>query len=115
MALGMGFDEFWTCHPSRYKFYREAHKLKTEMRNQEMWLQGLYIHNAVSVSIHNAFSKTPQKYMEKPLRLTPLTEEEKKAEEDKKREEFINYLTTIQKNWEKRNGRRNEGHITSNS
>ena len=110
MALGMGYDEFWNCHPSRYKAYREMHKFKREMRNQEMWIQGMYVFDAISKALHNqpAFAIHPPKridYLDKPLPIFGKSEEEKEAEEQEKLDNFVNYLETFQKRWESKHGR----------
>lgn len=116
MALGMSYDEYWNCKPTRYKAYRKAHELKNEQRNQEMWLQGFYVYKAIETALHNqpAFATKPPKpvsYLQEPIPLKPLSEEEKakrtEAEEEKKLADFQKYLTDLQKNWEKKNGRRN--------
>ena len=116
MLLGMSYDEYWTCSPKRYRAYREAHKLRTEQRNQEMWLQGFYVYKAIETALHNqpAFATKPVKpvnYLEEPIRITPLSEEEKRAKEDeeneKKLKDFTNYLTQLQKRWENKHGRSN--------
>ena len=47
-----------------------------------MWLQGVYFFNAVSTALGNAFRKKgakPVNYMEQPIRILPLSEEEKEA------------------------------------
>lgn len=55
-----------------------------------MYAIGTYVYNAVSISLSNAFRKKGDKaipWMEEPIRLIPLTEEEQsaKAEEEKAR------------------------------
>ena len=34
--------------------YRKAAELRDSRRNQELWLQGMYIYDAVSTALHNA-------------------------------------------------------------
>ena len=109
MAMGMGYDEFWACHPSRYKAYRKASRLRNEERNREMWIQGHYVFEAIATALHNqpAFCTRPPKqirYLEKPFDLYGKSEEEVAKEETKKQNEFVDYLTLIQKNWEKKHG-----------
>ena len=116
MALGMSYDEYWNCSPKRYKAYRKAHELKNEQRNQEMWLQGFYVYKAIETALHNqpAFATKPPKpvsYLQEPISLKPLSEEEKRQKEEKEQEkkmaDFQKYLTDLQKNWENKHGRRN--------
>lgn len=80
--------------------------LEIERRNQELWLQGLYIHEAFATVVSNIFAKkgtTPKKYRETPIRITPLTEQEKKLEEQKARQQLIAKLNAIEARWNKNN------------
>lgn len=113
MAIGMGYDEFWNCSPSRYIAYREAHKLRVEQKNQEMWMQGLYVFKAIETALHNqpAFSTEPVQpvsYLEEPIRITPYTEQEKIQKEEAQREKELkaltDYLKNFQQNWERKHG-----------
>ena len=71
MSYGMSYDEFWYGSPYRAKFYLDSHKLKVKQKDEEMWIQGMYIYEAlckVSPVLH-AFSKKgtkPLPYSEKP-------------------------------------------------
>ena len=84
-------------------FY-EAHLLKVQRASEEMWLQGLYTHAAVSIAVSNAFRRkgtSPQKYPEEPIRLIPYTEEEEKARRERERQKAIDYFTNLQKKWDR--------------
>ena len=83
MALGVTYDEFWNGDYTHLKYYIEKNKLENGKRNHELWLQGLYNYIAFTTALENAFSKkgsAPKRYIEKPLRITPLSEEEKRKE-----------------------------------
>jgi len=102
----MTYDEYWHGDPYLVKFYHEAHMKRIEMRNQELWLQGLYIHNAFSVVMSNAFAKKgskPQKYLEEPIRITPMSEAEKRAEEEKKIAQTKQRLERLYSAWKEQN------------
>jgi CRISPR/Cas system-associated exonuclease Cas4 (RecB family) len=88
----MSYDEFMNKDPYLVKIYMQKHLLDIEAKNEELWLQGLYIHNAVGVCIANALSKKKQKYIEKPIRITPESEEEKEVRIEKERQKFINSM-----------------------
>lgn len=105
MAIGVPEKEYWHGDPTHLKYYVKAHEFKNEQRNEELWLQGLYIHNAVGVVLSNAFAKkgtTPEKYMEKPIRITPLSEEEKQRNAETERQKIIANLTAWGKAWERK-------------
>lgn len=92
MVYGMTYDEFWFGDPYRAAAYRTAHRLRIEQANQQLWLAGLYSHNAVSVAINNAFSKQKQKYIKEPLRMFPPTENERKAQVEENNRKLVERL-----------------------
>lgn len=108
LAIGMTHEQFWEGDPWLCVTYRNAHRLKTEMRNEELWLQGLYNFNAFSVALSNfgqGFNKhkrPPQKYTDHPIRITPLSEAEKRQKRIEERKKVIAYFTNLQKKWERR-------------
>lgn len=105
MAIGVPEKEYWYGDPTHLKYYIKAHERRNEQKNEEMWLQGLYIHNAVGVVLHNSFAKKgsqPEKYMEKPIRITPLTDEEKERNAEAERQKIVSNLTAWGKAWERR-------------
>lgn len=72
LAMGMTSEEYWYDTPRLAKAYREAQILKTELMNQEAWLHGMYVYNAVATALNNSFGgkgSRKQKYIEKPIDL----------------------------------------------
>lgn len=55
LAIGMSYAEYWEGDPSLTQYYRKAYKIKQDEMNNNAWLQGLYIYDAVSTAIGNAF------------------------------------------------------------
>lgn len=95
MSYGMTYDEFWYKSPYRTKFYLDSHKLKVKQRDEEMWMQGMYIYEAlcdVSPILH-AFSKKgtkPLRYSEKPyMSSTSVANTEKDKEQEIKNAQMI--------------------------
>ncbi len=88
LAIGMTYDQYWNDDCRLVKYYRKAHKLKNEQKNQELWLQGMYIYEAlcnVSPVLH-AFAKQgtrPLPYPEKPYSLTKEGNEQEKEIQEK--------------------------------
>lgn len=115
MSYGMSYDEFWYDSPYRAKFYREAHKIAIRQKDEELWLQGVYIYDAlcrVSPILH-AFSKSGTKalpYLEKPLSYntdnTYKTKEEKEKEVENERlkaqVQFMNWARAVASKFEKK-------------
>lgn len=82
----MSYDQFWNDDVNLVKYYRKADELKVERKNQEMWLQGLYIYEALCdvAPIMHAFAKKgtkAQSYSEKPY---SITERQRRLEEEEK-------------------------------
>ena len=115
MSYGMSYDEFWKESPYRAKFYREAHELELKQKDELMWVQGMYIYEAlceVSPVLH-AFSKKgtkPLPYSEKPY-LSKTDKKLTKQEREKQKENerliaqihFQNWARSTKKMFEKEN------------
>lgn len=112
MSFGMSYDEFWHGDAYRTKFYRDYHKLKVKQKDEEMWIQGMYIYEAlckVSPILH-AFSKKgtkPLPYTDKPYMssMSKLqTEQEKEQEKENARliaqVHFENWARAMKKKFE---------------
>ena len=54
LAIGMSFAEYWTGDPKLAQYYRKAYQIKQDEINNNAWLQGVYIYDAVSTALHNA-------------------------------------------------------------
>ena len=104
MLYGMSYDDFWYGKPELATAYRKLHRLQAEQTNQQLWLQGLYIHNAVAVAINNAFSKQKQKYISEPVRLFPMTEDEKETKAEETRQKLIAKLNACKDAFNKSKG-----------
>ena len=90
MSIGMTYDEFWNQDVTLVRAYRKADELKRRRQNEALWMQGLYIRDALLSTVGNMFSSksaTPNEYPKEPY---PITEEqiaEKKREEHRRMEE----------------------------
>lgn len=97
LALGMTPEQFWQGDPELAKTYRKAEELRNEKRNQEMWLQGMYIYEALCdvAPIMKAFAKKgvkPRAYSSKPY---VLQSEEQKEEEKREEQQMEKARTTM--------------------
>ena len=82
----MTYDQYWNDDCMLTKYYREAEELRKERVNQEMWLQGMYVYDAVIriAPILHAFAKKgtkPMPYVSEPYPINKKTVED--AEERK--------------------------------
>lgn len=87
LAIGVKFDEFWHLNPHKFNIIVSGHMRKQKMLDEQMWAMGMYIQNAVSVSIDHALNgrKAQSKYIDKPMLSemedNQLTEEERYEKE----------------------------------
>lgn len=91
LSIGMTYDQYWNEDCCLVKYYRKAYELKRERKNEQLWLQGMYIYEAlcdVSPILH-AFAKKGTKPVPYPSEPYAITEKRvKEKEEAKKKAEF---------------------------
>lgn len=95
IVYGMTYEQFWYGDPWMVRAYKEAFMLRQKKRNEEMWIQGAYVSNAVAVAIGNAFSKHKVDYLKKPLDIYPKTEAERKDEIRQERMDLVRKLSML--------------------
>ncbi len=89
LSIGMSEEQYWDRDCLLVKAFRKAEELKTDRKNQEMWLQGVYIYEAlcrVSPILH-AFAKKgtkPAPYLSEPFAVSKKQAEGKEAAKVKK-------------------------------
>lgn len=86
LSIGMTYDQFWNDDPTLVMYYRQADEMRIERKNQELWLQGLYIYEALCdvAPIMHAMAKKGTKarpYAEQPY---PITEKQRRREQEEK-------------------------------
>ena len=89
LSIGMTPDQFWDGDCTLVKYYRQAEELRNEKRNQELWLQGMYIYEAIcDVSpILHAFAKKgakPHPYPSKPYAISEKQIRQEREEKERK-------------------------------
>lgn len=83
LSIGMTYDQFWNDDCELVVYYRKANELRSTQKNQELWLQGMYIYEAlccVSPVLH-AFAKDgtkPLPYPDKPYAISEKEIKERK-------------------------------------
>ena len=98
LAIGMTPEQYWDGDASLARHYRKADEIKRQRRNEELWLQGMYIYEALcDVSpIFHAFAKKGTKakpYSDHPYALTTQErEKEQKVREQQEREKARKYM-----------------------
>ena len=102
--------QYWEESPYLAVAFRNAFRLKRQIDNEQAWLNGMYVYDAIAVCMANAFSKQGSKkqtYIEKPIDIFPLTEREKKireAQENAKMEAAMKEIMRKQRQRKKSKG-----------
>ncbi len=88
ISIGMTVDEFYNQDVILTQYYRQAHEIKEERHNSHLWLQGMYIYDAISTSLYNVFCRSKgqlaSSYPSKPY---PLTKEQQEGDKQQLIEE----------------------------
>lgn len=103
MAMGMPLQEYWDGDCELVRYYRRAFEIRQKQKNHELWLQGLYVHEAVAIAIGNAFRKNGGrvlKYSAQPYAVTRIEQREEQQKEvtvkpKKMRARFENIVAAI--------------------
>ena len=95
LAMGRTYNEYWNGDCEMVKAFRKAKRLRNEEENYRLWLQGVYVYEALCcvVPALQAFNpKQPRPYPSKPHGTetspaaageTPVSEEEKQMKRNK--------------------------------
>lgn len=98
LSIGMTFEQYWDGDPTLAKYYRKADELRRKRRNEELWLQGMYIYEALcDVSpVMNAFAKKgtkPHPYVDHPYAISATERKDERILQEKKdREKAKRYM-----------------------
>ena len=96
LSIGMTYEQYWYDDPALINAYLKAEEYRTQRRNQEMWLQGLYVYVAIGdlIPVLNPFSKDhkAKPYLSKPL---PITRREQEEEERSRVERITHKLDNL--------------------
>lgn len=117
LSIGMTYEQFWEQDVNLVKAYRKAWEMKQDQKNHELWLQGLYIYEAVCAAspIFNAFAKKgtkPHPYRDKPYDLRQEDRKKKRQSTEKKADQKARsimemWMVNINKKFEKKDGGEN--------
>lgn len=96
LSLGMSYDLYWYGDPFALLNYIKADEIKLRKINQQLWLQGFYVYQAVGslVPVLNPFSKEhkPRPYLQKPI---PITQQEIDEEEQARIDRITRKLDSL--------------------
>ena len=95
ITYGMTYEQYWYGDPWMARAYAQAYLMKRKVRNEDIWIQGIYMTHALQTVIGTAFGKKKLKYIEKPLDLFPKSEFEKEQEVRTERLKLVNWLNKL--------------------
>ena len=90
MSIGMTYDEFWNQDVAMVRAYRKSYELKRRQQNEALWVQGLYVRDALLSTVGNMFAgkgATPIEYPAEPYSITAEQVAEKEEAERRRMEE----------------------------
>ena len=80
--MGMTWEQFWLDEPGLAAAYRKADAIRKRRKNEEFWLEGMYMAEALNATVGNMFSKGQKHpYPAEPFPIT-LEEQEARRERD---------------------------------
>jgi len=90
LAMGMTYEQFWADDPALTRAYRRADEIRRRRMNEELWLAGIYVADALTATVGNMFTKGQKyKYPAEPKPITRDEIEERKERERRQRMEKI--------------------------
>ena len=97
MSFGMTYEQFWDGDVSAHKMYRKAMRQRVIAQNRMLWIQGMYIYDALLGvgRFTKAFSKAkPAPYPSEPYDL--FAEEKRRREEREQKERYERIRSKVQ-------------------
>lgn len=104
---GMSEEQFWKSNPRIIKVWEQIYKNKINEQNR---LTHMYVGNYELSALFTAIDgvlngkKAKSKYMDKPVQMFELTEEEKKAEQEKAIAQFMGWAKSTQNKYKGKGG-----------
>lgn len=84
MAIGMTYDEYWYGDPLMVRAYYKAEQMRRKIADENAWLQGLYVREALLATVGNMFKeKSAQPYEYPKLPQLLQKEQDERAEREK--------------------------------
>lgn len=89
LAMGMPYNLFWHGPVEAARAYRKADEIRRKRANEELWLSGTYMADALLSTVGNMFSKKKFTYPAEPKPITQSEIEERREREKREKAEKI--------------------------
>ena len=101
LSIGMSADDFWNGDPTLAKYYRRADEIRKERENERLWLQGMYVYEAISdlAPILHAFAKRGTHAKPYPSEPYSLTRKERKEADERKAKQVYDKGMRMMEYW----------------
>lgn len=110
----MTYEQFWEQDCDLVRYYRKAAQIRQDLKNQEAWLQGAYIYEALidASPVLRSFAKKgtkPIPYRDSPYELFGLKNTAKRREVQEKHDEkakaFMEaFMVSVNKKFQEKGG-----------
>lgn len=94
----MDYDVFWRLNPRLLYAFVDADRMRKRELELQMYVQGRYVYDAVSLALANGFRKKgtqPVDWIEEPYRIIPFTAEEEAARAEEERQKAIAFFNAM--------------------
>ena len=86
--MGMTWSQFWIEEPELAIAYRKAELIRKRRKNEDLWLEGIYMAEALNATVGNMFSKGQKHpYPAEPFPITVEEQQERRERAEKARME----------------------------
>ena len=114
LAIGMTPEQYWEGDCELVRYYRKAAQIRQDLKNQDAWLQGMYVYQAIGnlAPILRAFAKKGVKaipYPDQPFDFDPKQkaerQEAKRGKQDEKAKAYFQALAlSLNKKFQEKGG-----------
>ena len=114
LSIGMTYEQFWEQDCDLVRYYRKAAQIRQDLRNQDAWLQGAYIYEALidASPVLRSFAKKgtkPIPYRNSPYELFGQKNTAKRREVQEKHDEkakaFMEaFMVSVNKKFQEKGG-----------
>ena len=114
LSIGMTYEQFWEQDCQLVKYYRKAAQIRQDLKNQDAWLQGAYIYEALidAAPVFRSLAKKgtkPTPYRDSPYELfhqrdRKQREELRERHDDRAKAYMEAFMVSVNKKFKEKGG-----------